>query len=478
MRSTPPSIVPITGILCSAVPVMVGEMAPSHLRGSCIAMFQLMVTIGMLCGFVVNLIFSSMDYGWRIALLLQCVPAIVLFVGMIGGVPESPRYLVKVGRIQEARQVLHKLNGTEYYMTNEAMRGKPCVDGNQEDKKDSASVVGVLHSASNPSVGGASPLSSSSSDNYVVGEVDDKIRDIQTELEQEHANKEDSIWKDWGRVFNRDNQCVMLVGVLVGVMQQIGGFNAFMYYSPSIFAQMCIPGYVFTVVNGVVFVVFTIVGQLLIDRVGRKPIIIAGTLQMMISCLVAAAILASVSDIPSNPWVGYFIGVLTFSVTAGFGYSWGIIAWVLMGEMFPLAMRGKGAGVGTSANMILTFCIALLTPIMMSSDSPLGTAGTYGVYGGLNLIFVLPFCIFLLPETGKMSLEDIHKVFDHSLACCGDAEEEEEEGKDFASFVVANFRESVRCASGNVVRSGDDIRQRRGGIKEGGSTTSNRLSSH
>ncbi|MFC7395455.1 sugar porter family MFS transporter [Scopulibacillus cellulosilyticus] len=321
------------------VPVYLAEMAPTNIRGSLGSLNQLMITIGILVAYIINYAFTPID-GWRWMLGLAVVPAVGLLIG-VAFMPESPRWLLKKNRENEAREVM-KLT--------------------REDN-----------------------------------EIESEILEIkEAEKDQESA---------WSLLKSRWVRPMLIVGIVLAIFQQIIGINAIIYYAPTIFnhaglgSSASILG---TVGIGVVNVLLTLVAIAVIDKLGRKKLMLWGNVGMVISLVVIACILASAGLSASTAWVTViFLGLFIVFFAA----TWGPAVWVILPELFPLKARGAGTGITTLFLSLGNLVVSFLFPILLDAIGIVPLFFIFAVIGVLAFIFVAIF----VPETKGRSLEEIEQ---------------------------------------------------------------------
>ncbi|MFI3281477.1 MAG: D-xylose transporter XylE [Rikenellaceae bacterium] len=195
---------------------------------------------------------------------------------------------------------------------------------------------------------------------------------------------------------------VVVIGILLSIFQQAVGINVVLYYAPRIFESMGASGdtaMVQTVVMGVINIIFTAVAIFTVDRWGRKPLLIVGSLGMM-SGMIALSTLSFMGSIG----VAALISIIIY--TASFMMSWGPICWVLIAEIFPNTIRGKAVAIAVAAQWIANYTVSS-TFIPLSEWSIGGTYLIYAIFGLLSVIFVWKF----VPETKGKSLEDMTKLW-------------------------------------------------------------------
>lgn len=317
------------------VPVYLAEMAPARSRGRLGGLNQLMLVIGILAGYLVNY-FLDASGNWRLMLATGMVPAVALVLGAIK-LPESPRWLVTHGRADEAW---------------------------------------VLLSATRPE-----------------NEARAELRQM-TQLNSQRTERRELL-SAWVRP-------ALVAGVGLAILTQLNGTNVISYYAPTILGSVGFGSSVAilaTVGLGVVKVVFVAVGLTLIDKVGRKALLILGNVVMGLS-LLGLAITAH-SPHPNGGLLVLFMALFL----AGNETGWGPTFWVLMGEIFPTRIRGAAMGVAGMAVWAATAAVSYTFPVMMDH---LGLSISMYIFAGLNIAAVL-FGARYVSETKGRSLEEIEE---------------------------------------------------------------------
>ena len=337
------------GVASFTAPLYLSEISPQKVRGSMISMYQLMITIGIVIAFLSDAWLASYaNFGgmtgghWRLMLGIIALPAAVMFVGVLF-LPESPRWLFMKGRKSDAIAVLTHLELDEAEMEVE------------------------------------------------VREIEDSLRIKQTGVHMFFQNAP----------FRR----AIFLGIGLQTIQQLTGINVVMYYAPHIFK---IAGFATTaeqmwgtVIVGVTNVLATFIAIALVDRLGRKPIMYAGFVVMGLAMLSVGYFFKS--DLEAHPGLGYpaIFALLMFIV--GFAMSAGPIIWVLCSEIFPNSGRDLGITFSTSTNW---FVNAIVGQTFLTLLNTLGNGNTFLLYGGLNVLFIVFFLLYV-PETKGVSLESI-----------------------------------------------------------------------
>jgi sugar porter (SP) family MFS transporter len=329
------------GSASMAVPLYISEVAPPRARGALVSLNQLALTTGILVAFLVDYALSS-SAAWRLMFGLAAIPAVLLFVGMLTQA-ESPVWLVTHGRIADARRVLTRVRSADHD-----------VEGEIED----------ISSLSNNKV------------SY-------------RELLQPGIRK------------------LVVIGVLLAVFQQITGINTVIYYAPTLLHQAGLgnsASLLANVGNGIVNVGMTLVAIRLIDKVGRRVLLLSGTIGMAIALIAVAATFAL-----SGPTLGHaaaIVAVASLAVyTGSFAIGLGPVFWLLISEIYPARIRGKSMSIATIANWGANFVVAVSFLTLLNAIS---NAGTFFLMGFLSLAAVAYFWR-KVPETEGLTLEEIER---------------------------------------------------------------------
>jgi sugar porter (SP) family MFS transporter len=326
-------------------PLYIAEISPAHLRGRLVALQQIAIISGMVVVAVVNwLIALQGDHawnvvtGWRWMFGSETLPA-VLFLACLTLVPESPRWLIKMGRTEEALAVLTRLAGAE--------RAKW------------------------------------------------EAEDIQRTVAEETGRLSELLRPGYRRI--------LVIGVILAILQQVTGINAIFYYTPSIFrssGSTDIWALFWTIITQAVNLSFTLVAIAVVDRLGRKPLLLLTSTAMGISLVLLGW--AFYRQLP-NAWVVVFIQLYMASFAVGMGP----VVWVVLAEMFPTRTRGLAMGIATVALWLADFLITQTAPMMYAAWGPASAFWTYAVMCVACLVFVLLF----VPETKGKTLEEIERSF-------------------------------------------------------------------
>lgn len=342
------------GILSTVVPLYQSEMAPPQLRGALTAVAQVMIVLGVLLATFADQLLLPLENGWRLAVLLPVIPALVLLFGAVF-LPRSPRWLVQKGRVEDARRVLLQLREEE--------------------------------------------------------EAVAELREIVADQEAVSAFGEPA----WAELFSGRVARLLAVGALLQVLQQITGINAFVSYAPRIFQSLGFSPTLFQTLFTVTLFVATVPAMCLVERFGRRPLLFSGAVGMLLPNLLMAIIGVACVDqqdgrmVVSNHLAGGLIAACVFFFGASFGYSWGPVTWVYCAEIFPLRVRGRCVGVTTMAEWAGVFVVNQFTPMLLNS---LGFSAFF-IFTGFCVVAVA--LSLWIPETKGVLLEHMDRVFDAKL---------------------------------------------------------------
>ncbi len=319
-------------------PLYISEVAPPKIRGALVSVNQLAIVTGILLSYFVSwILVGAGASNWRWMFATGAIPAVIFFLFVLG-VPESPRWLVKQGREDEASTILTRLNGPEIAAT--------------------------------------------------------EIRSIKETLTLEGGSLRELLQPGF--------RTALFIGVFLAVFQQITGINAVIYYAPRFFeaAGLARSSALFqAALIGVVNVVFTLVAIALVDRLGRKPMLIAGSAGMGASFVLLGA------AFKFQLFSGGLVLLFTLLYIAFFAMTLGPIVWVVIAEIFPTRIRGRAMAIATVALWLADFAVSLTFPIIADK---LHESFAFWLYAGMCLINMI-FIWAVLPETKGKSLEEIER---------------------------------------------------------------------
>jgi MFS transporter, SP family, arabinose:H+ symporter len=324
-------------------PVYIAELAPPKLRGRLVGTFQINIVIGILLAYLSNYLIGLLNLGpteWRLQLGIAAVPAAIFFA-LLFGIPRSARWLTTQDRLDEAREVLE-------------MMGSP----NSEAE----------------------------------------LADIRESLHMERSQKQASLFEQAGDRLRYGKP--IFLAIAIGAFNQLSGINAILYYLNDIFAAAGfsrVSGNMQAVAIGAMNLVATLVGMALIDRVGRKMLLLIGAVGTAICLSIVAAIFATHQHQVLLVWA--LVAYIAF-----FAISQGAVVWVYISEIFPTRVRGKGQSLGSGTHWILNAALSWTFPIIAARS------GAYP-FMFFAAMMVVQFIVVLLffPETKQVSLEELQR---------------------------------------------------------------------
>jgi sugar porter (SP) family MFS transporter len=328
------------GFTSVTAPVYVSELAPPQSRGTLIGLYQFALTVGIALADLVGYWLAG-QHAWRWMFGVGAIPAF-LFLGMVWTLPESPRWLVSKGRLPEAEAVLHTYT-------------------------DEAGTVMLL-------------------DDIRVG--------LRTKMETR-----------WSVLWSPAVRRSLLIAVGFTVLQQVTGINTIIYYGPKIFLLAGITSNknaIFaTLLVAIVNVLATVIALVFVDRIGRKPLLYAGVGGMTASLFVLSYAFHDQAALGSS--LGMLATVCLMVYITCFAFSMGPIAWILVSEVFPLRVRGRGVAAATLGSGTSNFIVSMT---FLSLITRAGNSLTFAIYGFFCIV-TLFFVRYVVPETKGRELESI-----------------------------------------------------------------------
>lgn len=317
-------------------PMYIAEIAPAKWRGRLVGLFQFNVVFGILLAYFSNYLVTLMHFGateWRWMFGVAAVPA-GLFLVMLFGIPQSPRWLVEKRRVDEARIVLQQ-----------------------------------------------------------VGEenAEQELNDIRESMHFERVKEP---------LFARKYSLPIFLAVSIGMFNQLSGINAILYYLNDIFAHAgfsAVSGSLQAVAVGATNLLFTAIAMSVIDRLGRKKMLLVGSVG-------TAACLAGVAVVFFTSSHQYLLVWLLMGFIAFFGFSQGAVIWVYLSEVFPTRVRAKGQSLGSFSHWFMNALISGIFPLMAA------TSGAYPfVFFSAMMVLQFFVVLFVYPETKGVSLEEMQR---------------------------------------------------------------------
>jgi len=319
-------------------PMYIAEIAPAKWRGRLVGLFQFNIVFGILLAYFSNYVIGLAGFGaaeWRWKLGVSAIPA-ALFMLMLFGIPRSPRWLVKMRRVPEAREVL-RLTGDQNF------------------------------------------------------EAD--LQEIVTSIDAEHGHGDEPL-------FTRKYRVPIFLAVTIGMFNQLSGINAILYYLNDIFAQAGfskVSSDLQAVAIGATNLLFTMIAMSVIDRIGRKTLLLVGSVGLTISLSGVAIIFAMHNHQELLVWL--LIGFI-----ASFAFSQGAVIWVYLSEVFPNRVRAKGQSLGSFTHWVMNAAISGTFPLVAARSGATPFA-FFAVMMALQFFVVL----FTYPETKGVTLEQMQK---------------------------------------------------------------------
>ena len=350
------------GIASVIAPAYIAEISPKQMRGRLASLQQLAITIGIFAALLSDTLFANAAgtadakfwFGleaWRWMFLAGAVPAVVYGLLAIA-LPESPRFLVLKDRDDEVRKIFARI-----WPNDDAERA---------------------------------------------------IRDMRSAIEEDQQGNQKGALR--GKAFGL--KPIVWIGIILSIFQQFVGINVIFYYSTTLWKSVGFEesdSFMISVITSVTNIAVTFVAIALVDRVGRRPILLFGSAGMTLS-LATMAIAFSQADTvdgaPSLPGAWGPIALVAANVfVVSFGASWGPVVWVLLGEIFPTRIRARALGVAAAAQWLANFAITVSFP-PLAAFSLVFTYGMYALFALLSFVFVMR----VVPETNGMSLEEANTL--------------------------------------------------------------------
>jgi sugar porter (SP) family MFS transporter len=333
------------GIASMLTPLYLSEIAPKERRGGIVSLNQFCITLGILVSYLVDYALTGVADNWRWMLGLGAVPGLILFLGMLT-LPESPRWLAGQGRTAEARAALQRMRQS--------------------------------------------------------GEVDGELHALRTDLRRQGR------LVPWSALLAPAARRPLIVGVALAIFQQVTGINTVIYYAPSIFQGAGLSSASVSILAtagvGLVNVIMTVVAMRLLDSAGRRALLLWGLAGMVVMLLA----LAGGFYLGAAGWMALVTVASVAAYVGFFAIGLGPVFWLLISEIFPLAVRGRGMSVATVANWGSNFAVTLMFPPLVAW---LGSAAAFLTFAVLS-VGAWVFTWRMVPETKGRSLEAIEAALE------------------------------------------------------------------
>jgi sugar porter (SP) family MFS transporter len=340
------------GFASVVAPLYAAEMSPKWIRGRFVSSYQLAITVGIFFAYLADDALTPSD-RWRTMFALAVIPGVALVIGFLV-MPESARWLLKMGRREDARASLVKVDGADV--------------------------------------------------------ADAELATLESDLQAEEREGTAS----WGEVFGRGLRRALWVGVGLAVFQQVTGINAIIYYANEIFAEAGFTtaeeqakATLYAV--GLTNVLATLIAVAWVDRFGRRPLLFTGLVGMAVSLAAVGFSFAILETEPAgetSTTVGGIVTVLALVVfIASFAFSMGPVVWTIISEIYPNRVRGRAIAVATAVNWFSAFVVA---QFFLSIVDAIGESTTFFIFSGLCVVTYV-FVWRYVPETKGRSLEEIQE---------------------------------------------------------------------
>ncbi|XP_020211213.1 sugar transport protein 5 [Cajanus cajan] len=342
------------GFTNQAAPLYLSEMAPAKWRGAFNTGFQFFLSVGVLTAGCINYATATHTWGWRVSLGLAVVPATVMTVGAIL-ITDTPSSLVQRGKIDQARKALRKVRGSHV--------------------------------------------------------------DVEPELEelQDWSQNAKSMQQEpFMTIFERQYRPHLLMAILIPLFQQLTGINIVAFYSPNLFQSVGFGHHaalLSTIIIGLVNLASLLVSTSFVDKFGRRFLFITGGVLMLVCQIAVSALLAEMTGVHGTTNISkgnaILVLVLLCFYTAGFGWSWGPLTWLIPSEIFPLKIRTTGQSIAVGMQFIALFALSQ-TFLTMLCHFKFGAFLFYAFWIAVMTLFV----VFFLPETKGIPLESMNTIWD------------------------------------------------------------------
>ena len=336
----------VTGILLGCItvvtPMFIAEISPAKKRGQLVLLNQFFVVTAIFLAFAVNYLLANIfeSGSWRWMIGVEAIPAAIFFL-LLNLVPESPRWLINQSRTDEALAVFHRIK------------------------------------AENP---------------------EEEVRIVKVAVEQEEAIEH-------GKLFVRENRFPVMIAILIAAFNQLAGINAIMIYAPRVFEMAGFEtnaSLLQSISVGATNLIFTFVALFLIDKYGRRTLLMTGSVGMVffLGMLSKSFFTQNYSDLGGYGVMIYLMGFIAF-----FAFSQGAVLWVVISEIFPNKVRSKGQALGTFTHWIFAAALIWGFPVL---NNTVGGGISFGFFAVMMVLHFF-FAWKILPETKGKSLEEIQE---------------------------------------------------------------------
>lgn len=329
------------GMAAMLSPMYISEIAPANVRGRFVALNQFLIVIGILFAYLVNYFLLTLGENcWRWMFIAEVIPSIIFFLSMFL-VPETPRWLAKRGDYDKASFILNKIGNKKFA-------------------------------------------------NYTILKIKDTLKN-----ESKIGIKE---------LFHRPFRRILLIGIILAVFQQWSGINVVFFYAPDIFARTGAgieSQLLQTVIIGAVNVIFTLIAMWLVDKLGRKVLLLISSMGMAVSYIMIGIVFYT------KMLSGYSLLIFFISAVSFYDIGLAPVTWVVISEIFPNKIREQAMAVATFFLWVGTFSLTFTFPVLIGKIKGFNTFWLYALICILGFVFILK----TLPETKGKTLEEIERLF-------------------------------------------------------------------
>nr|XP_004233514.1 probable polyol transporter 6 [Solanum lycopersicum] len=359
------------GFALMIAPVYSAEVSAPSTRGFLSSLPEIGISTGILLGYLSNYVFAGLPLrvGWRVMLGLAAVPSVFLGFGILR-MPESPRWLIMKGRLRQGKEIMYKVSNSpeeaEFRLTE--IKRNLGMDENCDDD---------------------------------VANVSNSIK-----------KQDEGVWKELLLRPTKSLQRILLAGVGIHFFEHATGIEAVILYSHRIFAKAGVHDHKHQILAtcgvGLTKFTFIVLSTILIDRVGRRKLVLTSVIGMIVALTGLGTFLTLAEQSGGKLiWALVLSIITTYSYVGFFNVGLAPVTWVYTAEIFPLRYRGLGVGIGVAVNRLMNATVSMTFLSMMSAMT---IAGVFFMFAGISVIALI-FFYFFLPETKGKSLEEMEALF-------------------------------------------------------------------
>ncbi|KAG5621125.1 hypothetical protein H5410_006343 [Solanum commersonii] len=359
------------GFALMIAPVYSAEVSSPSTRGFLTSLPEVGISIGILLGYLSNYIFSGLPLrlGWRIMLGIAAIPSLFLAICILR-MPESPRWLIMKGRLGEAKEIMYKVSN---------------------DPEEAELRLREIKRA--------------------IG-IDENCDDDSVRIPDSVKSQGEGIWKELLLKPTKSLRWILIAGVGIHFFEHATGIEAVILYSHKIFAKAGVHDHKHQILAtcgvGLTKFSFIVLSTILIDRVGRRKLVLTSVSGMIVALTGLGTFLTLAEQSGGKLiWTLVLSIITTYSYVAFFNVGLAPVTWVYTAEIFPLRYRGLGVGIGVAVNRLMNATVSMTFLSMMSAMT---IAGTFFMFSGISIIALI-FFYYFLPETKGKSLEEMEALF-------------------------------------------------------------------